>query len=44
MNYDKFGVFLTNEDLSRYSGFKTGGKAEYLFIPNNSNDLINFLR
>ena len=44
MKYDKFGIFLENEDLSQYSGFKVGGKAEYLFIPNDSNGLINFLK
>lgn len=44
MNYSKFGIFLENKDLSRYSGFKTGGRAEYLFIPNSSADLISFLK
>lgn len=44
MDYNKFGTFLENENLSRYSGFKVGGKAEYLFIPNNLTDLISFLK
>ena len=43
MDYNKFGIFLENEDLSRYSGFKVGGRAEYLFIPNNLDDLVSFL-
>lgn len=33
-----------NIDLSKYSKFGVGGKAEYLFTPNNIEELVDFIR
>ena len=33
-----------NVNLSNYSWFNLGGPAEYLFKPNNKNQLIEFLK
>ncbi|MDR2078013.1 MAG: UDP-N-acetylmuramate dehydrogenase [Rickettsiales bacterium] len=38
------GIFKKNENLSKYSNFRTGGFAETLFIPDSKDSLINFLR
>lgn len=44
VDINKLGTFKKNESLAKYSGFKCGGSAEILFIPNNQDCLIEFLR
>ena len=42
---EKFGKYLTeNVKLSNYSWFNLGGPAQYLFKPENSKQLIQFLK
>lgn len=43
VDINKLGIFKKNESLAKYSGFKSGGNAEILFIPNNQDCLIKFL-
>lgn len=38
------GKLLENESLSRYTSFRTGGSADYLYLPADSHDLSLFLR
>ena len=38
------GELLYNVSLSKYSYFGTGGTADVLFVPNDADDLIDFLR
>lgn len=38
------GEYKFNENLAKYSWFKTGGNAEVVFIPKDQKDLINFLQ
>ena len=33
-----------NIDLSKYSKFAVGGKAEYLFTPNTIEELVDFIK
>ena len=43
--FDKFGSSLSeNKSMSKYSWFNLGGPAEYLFKPDNKQQLIEFLR
>ena len=43
--FEKFGEkLLFNENLSKYSWFNLGGPAEYLFKPENKDQLIDFLK
>jgi len=43
--FDKFGSSLSeNISMSKYSWFNLGGPAEYLFKPDNKQQLIEFLR
>ncbi len=43
--FDKFGSSLSeNTSMSKYSWFNLGGPAEYLFKPDNKQQLIEFLR
>lgn len=37
-------IIKKDENLAKYSNFKTGGNAEYLFIPNTQEELLNFLK
>ena len=42
--FDKFGSSLSeNTSMSKYSWFNLGGPAEYLFKPDNKQQLIEFL-
>lgn len=36
--------FFKNKSLAKHSRFGVGGSAEYLFVPKNQKDLVNFLR
>ncbi len=38
------GKYLINVPLSKYTRFKVGGPAEVLFVPQDEEDLINFLK
>jgi UDP-N-acetylmuramate dehydrogenase len=38
------GKFLKSESLSHYTSWRTGGVADYLFIPADLDDLANFLK
>ena len=38
------GKYLTNVPLSKYTRFRVGGPAEVLFIPQDEEDLANFLK
>lgn len=38
------GEYKFNENLAKYTWFKTGGNAEILFIPADKDDLVNFLK
>ena len=43
--FDKFGSSLSeNTSMSKYSWFNLGGPAEYLFKPDNKQQLIKFLK
>ena len=43
--FDKFGSSLSeNKSMSKYSWFNLGGPAEYLFKPDNKQQLIKFLK
>ena len=43
--FDKFGSSLSeNKSMSKYSWFNLGGPAEYLFKPDNKQQLIEFLK
>ena len=43
--FDKFGSSLSeNTSMSKYSWFNLGGPAEYLFKPDNKQQLIEFLK
>ena len=43
--FDKFGSSLSeNTSMSKYSWFNLGGPAEFLFKPENKNQLIEFLK
>ena len=37
------GQLLANEPMSRHTSWRTGGKADYLYLPRNKKDLIRFL-
>lgn len=45
MNLPKVrGIYKINENLAKYTWFKTGGNADVLFIPEDKEDLIDFLK
>jgi UDP-N-acetylmuramate dehydrogenase len=39
-----FGQLLKNESLAKYTSWRTGGPAEYIYVPAHLEDLINFLQ
>ena len=38
------GKLLANEPLSNYTSWRTGGPADWVYIPADSTDLANFLQ
>lgn len=44
INFKTKGQLIENFDLSKITRFCTGGKAEYYFIPEDVNDLINLIK